>query len=346
MTFDLERFTPQLRRIALAGLLATVAGTPALAQQQVPVRFTHEWRFEGHTAPFFVAQEKGYYKAEGLSVSIDPGAGSTDAINRVASGNYDIGIADINSLIRFRDNPANVPVKAVMMVYDAPPFAIMTLKKNNIRRPKDLEGKVLGAPAADGAYAQWPILVKANEIDTSKVRIENVGFPVREALLAQGKVDAVTTFGSSVLGMRALGVPADEIVLLLMRDYGVELYGSAIIVHPEFLRTHPDAVRGFVRALIKGFQDTFRDPQAAVAIVVKRNPIVKPEIELGRLELVTEQSYVTDWVRKNGFGGVDMERLQRSIDQIGIAFKFTHKPKASDVFTAEYLPPRAERMIK
>jgi len=331
-------------RFPIAAVAYLLTSAAALGQETA-LRFTHEWRLEGHVAPFLVALEKGHYKAEGLNVTIDAGAGSTDAINRVASGNYDMGIADINSLIRFRDNPQNVALKAVMMVYDAPPFAIMTLRKNNIRKPKDLEGKVLGAPAADGAYAQWPILVKVNGIDTSKVRIDNVGFPVREAMLAQGKVDAVTTFGSSVLGMRAQGVPDDEIVLLLMRDHGVELYGSAIIAHPDFLREKPKAVAGFVRALIKGFQDTMHDPEGAMDVLLRRNPIVKRDIELGRLKLVTEQSYVTPWVRQNGLGDVDMQRLERSIDQIGIAFKFTNKPSAADIFTREYLPPRTQRMI-
>jgi len=333
-------------RLVGATLALVVFTAPAFAQKETAVRFLHEWRFEGHVAPFLVALDKGYYKAEGLNVAIDPGTGSLDSVNRVASGAYDMSIADINSLIRYRDNPANVPIKAVMMVYDAPPFAILTLKKNNIRTPKDLEGKVLGAPAADGAYAQWPILVKVNNIDASKVRVENVGFPVREALLARGKVDAVTAFGGNALGLRANNIPQEEIVVLMMRNFGLDLYGSAIIAHPEYLRTQPKAVAGFVRALIKGFQETFRDPEAAIDSVMKRNPVAKPDIELARLKLVTEQSYLTDEVRANGFGAVDMRRLESAIDQVGIAFKYSNKPKASDIFTDEFLPPREQRLIR
>jgi NitT/TauT family transport system substrate-binding protein len=326
---------------ALVGLLFIGA-----AQAQTAVRFLHEWRFEGHVAPFLVALDKGYYKAEGLDVTIDAGTGSLDSINRVASGAYHMSVADINSLIRFRDNPANVPIKAVMMVYDSPPFAILTLKKNNIRTPKDLEGKVLGAPAADGAWAQFPILAKLNNIDMSKVRVDNVGFPVREALLAQGKVDAVTAFGSNALGLRANNIPQEEIVVLMMRRFGLDLYGSAILAHPDFIKTQPKAVAGFVRGLIKGFQDTFRDPDAAIESVMKRNPVAKRDVELARLKTVIEQSYLTDEVRANGFGAVDVKRLESSIDQLGIAFKFTNRPKAGDVFTAEFLPPRGERLVK
>jgi NitT/TauT family transport system substrate-binding protein len=328
----------------VVALVAALVSFSSIAQTNV--RFLHEWRFEGHVAPFLVALDKGYYQAEGLNVTIDPGTGSLDSINRVATRAYDMSIADINSLMRYRDNPANAPLKAVMMIYDSPPFAILTLKKNNIRAPKDLEGKVLGAPAADGAWAQFPILAKVNNIDASKVRVENVGFPVREALLAQGRVDAVTAFGSNALGVVAQGVPQSDVVVLMMRRFGLDLYGSAILAHPEFMKTQPKAVAGFVRALIRGFQDTFRDPDAAIESVMKRNPVAKRDIELARLKLVIEQSYLTDDVRANGFGAVDMRRLESAIDQVAIAFKFTHKPKAADIFTAEFLPPRGERLVK
>ena len=200
-----------------------------------------------------MAIDKGYYKAEGLDVSIDPGAGSVEPINRVASGAYQVAFADINSLIKYRDNPANAPIKAVMMGYDTPAFSIITLKKTGISKPKDLEGRILGAPAPDGAYAQWPIFVDANKIDASKVRIENLGLPVREPMLAQGKVDAITGFWfSSYMNLKANGVAGDDIVVMHMRDYGLELYGNVIIANPEFAKANPKAVAGFIRATPQG----------------------------------------------------------------------------------------------
>src|SRR4029079_15828947 len=101
----------------------------------------------------------------------------------VASGTYQMGFGDINSLIKFRDaNPSN-PVKAVLMVYNKPAFSIVERKSRGVEKPEDLEGKTLGGPAADGAFAQWRIFAKANDINASKVKIENVGFPVREPML-------------------------------------------------------------------------------------------------------------------------------------------------------------------
>ena len=332
-------------RVFAALIGAALLSTSAYAQ--TAIKFALDWRFEGPAAPYFVAIDKGYYKAEGLDVSIDPGAGSVEPINRVASGAYQVAFADINSLIKYRDNPANAPIKAVMMGYDTPAFAIITLKKTGISKPKDLEGRVLGAPAPDGAYAQWPIFVDANKIDASKVKIENLGFPVREPMLAQGKVDAITGFWfSSYMNLKANGVAGDDIVVMLMRDFGLDLYGNVIIANPEFAKANPKALAGFIRATLKGYQDTIASPDTAIDSLMKRNQIAKRDVELERLKLAISRNFVTPDVKKNGLGGVDMARLSRSIDQIGLTFKYTNKPKAEDIFTAEFLPAKEARLVK
>jgi NitT/TauT family transport system substrate-binding protein len=332
-----------IRRLLCGILLAFGPTSPLLAQ--TPIKFSLDWKFEGTQAPFLLAMDRGYFKAEGLDVTIDTAGGSVEPINRIASRTYDMAFADINSMIKFRDQNSETPLKAVFMIYSNPPFAIVTRKSRGVTTPKDLEGKKLGAPTADGAYAQWPIFVKANGIDASKVQIMNVGFPVREPMLVSGQVDAITGFSfSSYINVKYSGVPQDDIVVLLMASYGVSLYGNTIMVNPSFAAEKPEAVRGFLRAFLKGLKDTANNPVAAIDSVLKRNETANKDAELDRLQLALRDNILTPEVKANGFGGVDMARLDRAIDQIALTYAFkSAKPKADDIFDASFLPPAPDR---
>lgn len=336
---------PLLSTLALA---ATLFGASLPGRADTDIKFALDWKFEGPSAPYFVAIDKGFYKAEGLNVTIDTGPGSVAGIARVAAGTYPLGFFDINSLVKFRDQNPEKGVKAVLMVYDTPPFSIVTLTKTGISKPKDLEGKVLGAPAPDGAFAQWKAFVKENGIDADKVKVENVGFPVREPMLADGKVDAITGFSfSSYFNLLQRGIKPDDIKVMLMADYGLLLYGNAVIVNEDFAKANPKAVAGFVRATIKGIQYTVANPEDAIKSVMKRNETGDEKIELARLKMAIKDNIATEWVSKNAIGGIDRDRMTKAIDQIAITYDFKNKlPISTDIFIDEYLPPADERKLK
>jgi NitT/TauT family transport system substrate-binding protein len=336
---------PTIRSLVLGALAGLLAASAAAAQ--TPVRFSLDWRWEGPAAPFAVALDKGYFKAEGLDVTIDPAAGSREPISRVASGTYDMGFGDVNSLVRFRDENPSADIKAVMVIYDRPPFAIIGRKSRGISKEvSSLAGKKFGAPAADGAFAQWPIFKAVNKIDDSGMRMENVGFPVREPMLAQGEVDAVFGFSmSSFINLKSRGVPADDIVVMLMSDYGVDLYGNAIMVSGKFAAEKPEAVKGFLRALMKGVHDTVKDPATAVDSVIKRNDVAKKDVELERLRMVLEQNMLTPAVKQNGFGGIERARFDKALEQIGLTFPYKNKPKVEDIFADQFLPAADLRKV-
>jgi len=334
-------------RVAQAGLIIAAACFSDAVSAQQPVKFSLDWKFEGPAAPFTVAIDRGYFKAEGLDVTIDTSPGSLEPINRVASSTYDMGIGDINSLIKFRDSNPSAPIQAVFMFYNRPAFSVVARKSLGVTNPKDLEGKKLGAPAADGAYAQWPIFVQANGIDASKVVIENVGFPLREPMLQKGDVAAITGFSfSSFINLKSMGVPVDDIVVMLMADYGVNLYGNTVFANPKFQAEHPEAVKAFLRALLKGMKDTVKDPTSAVDSVLARNGVATKPVELERLRMAITDNILSAEVKANGYGGVNMDRLAKSIDQIALTYTFKNdKPKASAIFDPEFLPPAADRKV-
>ncbi len=329
----------------VAGVIAALPGAITVAAAQTAVRFSLDNRFEGPEAPFLVGLDQGYYRDEGLAVAIDTAASSRDAIARVASGRYDMGFGDINALIKFRDQNPGVPVRAVFMVYNRPAFSIVTRKSRGVTAPKDLEGKKLGAPAADSAFAQWKIFVQATGIDASKVAIEDVGPPIREPMLAAGQLDAITGASFySYVNLKDRGVPVDDVVVLMMADYGVELYGHAIIVNPDFAAAYPEAVKGFLRAFLKSLKSTAKDPAAAVDSVLRRNDTARKDVELERLTMALRDNILTPEARADGLGAVDGARLDRAIDQIGLTYAFRSRPKGPDIFDPSSLPPVTDRM--
>ncbi|MCC5961821.1 MAG: ABC transporter substrate-binding protein [Rhodobacteraceae bacterium] len=322
--------------------LSAAIGFGALAvsaHAQTSMPFALDWRFEGPSAPYFVAIDQGFFADAGLEVEISAGEGSLDAIPKVATGAYPVGFADINSLIRFLDQNPDAPVIGAMMVYDKPPFAIVGRRSLGVEEPSDLEGRTLGAPPPDGAFAQWPIFVDVTGIDESQVTIEPVGFPTREPSLAEGTVDAVTGFSfTSFLSTARLGVDEDDISVMLMADYGVDLYGNVVIVNTDFAEENPDAVSGFLEAVAQGWITTIADPEAAIESLVSRNPAMDGELELRRLQLAMEDTVLTDWVMENGMGTIDMDRFENALEQIRLTYEYQNEPDASLFFTDAYLP--------
>lgn len=328
------------------GLIAAAAVIPASAQTNIS--FTLDWRFEGPAAGFFLAEDNGHFAAEGLNVTIDTGAGSVEAIPRVSTGTYQMGFGDINSLIKFLDQDPTQDVRAVMMIYDIPTFSIVGRRSLGITEdPKSLEGKKLGAPPPDGAFAQWPAFVDVNKLDTSTITLEGIGFPVREPMLAQGEVDAVFGFAFSViLNLKAQGVPDEDIVPILMAENGLDLYGNAILVNTKFAESNPEAVKGFLRALAKGFADAVADPDAGAAAVLKRNEILDLAVETERLKMANAMNINTAAVQTNGFGNIEMDRLARAFEQLWLSMDLKGNVKPEDVVDMQYLPPVEERRFK
>jgi NitT/TauT family transport system substrate-binding protein len=130
----------------------------------------------------------------------------------------------------------------------------------------------------------------------------------------------------------------------MMADYGVDLYGNAIIVNPQFAAAHPDAVKSFLRAFLKSLKATAKDPPAAIESVLRRNDAAKKDVELERLTMALRDNILTPEVRAGGLGGVDGARFDKAIDQIALTYEFRTRPKGADIFDSSALPPAADRM--
>jgi NitT/TauT family transport system substrate-binding protein len=336
-----------IARARLACLAGVTAGLIAgAAHAQTGLKLSLDERLEGPAALFLLPQDRGYYRNEGLDVTIEEGASALDPITRVATGGFELGFADINALIRYRDQNPAAPIKAVYMLFNKAPFAIVGRKSRGISDPKSLEDKKLGGSPAGATYDQWPIFAKLNDIDAAKVAVEKISVPVRAPMLAAGQLDAVLGYSYRVyVDLKDRGVPVDDVVLLPMANYGLKLYGGAIIVNSKFAAEKPDVVEAFLRAFQKGLKDTIKNPSAAVDSLLKRDDLGKREVELERLRMAIRDNIVTPEVRANGLGAIDGTRLTEAINQIALTYPFKAKPKASDIFDPAFLPAAADRKL-
>ena len=322
----------------------SAAETPA--PSSIAIHFTFDRPPDASMAPFFLAAKDGKFGAERLNVSFSSAAGSPEALARVAKGDSELALVDINELIRFRDKEDAAPVKAVFVLFNRAPYAIMARRSRGIHLLPDLDGKTVGVAEADLSMRLWPALAQQNGIKASRVKFHKISAAVREPILSAGQVDAVAGFSHlSAVNLRDRGVPGADLVVLRYADYGCEAYGFAVAVNAAFAAAKPDAVKGFVRALIAGIAATVKEPARAADDAASRIDGGDRDLELERLRTVLADNVLTDEVKRNGLGGIEPRRLERSIDQIAQDFKFRKRPTPGDVFDDQFLPPVAERLI-
>jgi NitT/TauT family transport system substrate-binding protein len=319
----------------------------ASAAQAQPknVRIMMDWVVQGTHAPFFVADEKGYFKSEGLAVVIDAGKGATNTAVSVASGVYQMGYGDLPTMIRFNaQNPAS-PLTTVYVSFDESPNCIVSLKSKGIRTPADLEGKkIAGGPGA-AVHDTISILLNASGHKNVKINWVPVTPQLFPSVLRKGEVDGLGAFtNSQIPALLDLGFKMEELSVLKYSDFGANLYGLGLIVTKKFADENPEAVRGLVRAFNRGLKDTIANPEQALAIMKARDPLIKVETEKVRLQIVLGHT-VTPYVQQHGLSSVTPERLKQNIDATVAAYQLGKSPDPATVYTDKFLPPQAERMV-
>jgi NitT/TauT family transport system substrate-binding protein len=329
--------------LMFAGLMFVVLMSTGPAIAETALKLSLDFIMFGPNSPFVYADEHGYFNEAGLSVRIDPSSGSGDAINRLASGAYDIGYADVSTLIEFAaKNPAAAP-KIVLFIQDRTPSTILYRKQKGIGKPKDLEGHSLGSGAADAGSRLFPTFARLNNIDVGKVDRQLVDFRLRDSMFAQGKFDAIIAYADSMLNVRTLGLDISEVGRLDYADWGLNFYGNAMIASRQIIDANPAAVRGAVEAVAKAWRDAARDQRPIIDALIKRNSMAKREVDLERLEFIVRNQVISPFTRANGIGAVDAKRLDDNLRLVGEGFNLASVPSRADIFDDRFLPPTGAR---
>ncbi len=330
-----------------AGLAASaVLGAPAITQTLPRVRFMMDWAWQGPQAFALVAQQKGYFREAGVEVQLDRGRGSGAVPVEIAGGNYQMGYGDLSPMVRFLADRPETGLQAVAILAHANALACTVRADSNIRTPKDLEGKTLAAPEVDAGRQLFPAFAKVNGIDASRITWLSVAPDLREPMLVQRRADGITGFITSTLpSLERIGMPASQQRIFRYREFGVPFYSSAIQTTRRFADENPAAVRGVVRAMIRGMRDAVRNPDEAMQALQRHEALTDVAAERARWIFNIAELQDTPEVRAGGLANVDMARLQRGITMVEEAFNLTPRLQAAQVYNAAFMPPREDTML-
>ena len=315
--------------------LALVALLPLVPTAQAPekVVFALNWFAVGDHAAYWVALEKGYYKAKGLEVDLQNSKGSGDSIGKVDTGRADIGLADSAVVIAAVGRGAKV--KVVGMVFDKTPMNTWSRKDAPITKPKDMEGKTVGAPPGDGQRQVFPAFAKLNGIDASKVTWVNVEPAAKVPALAEKRVDSVADYTTGLpFYEKAMG--KGNAVMMPWASFGFDMYSMSVIASEKTMKERPKVLRDFLAASYQGWRDVMDNPKSALEIFKKRVPeidvsIIEPNMLMG-LELMK-----TDRYAKNGIGWMEEKKMCASVDLVNTYMGVPTKVECKAVYTNEFL---------
>ena len=336
-------------RFSLAlGAVALACALPTAAQEPTKIKFTLDWKIQGVHAWFYLAQDKGYFKAENLDVTIDQGDGSAAAVSKVMSGTNQAGVGDMNAIIQGASTkPGEAPVM-VYMIYNRAPFALITKAGGPIKTLKDVEGKTLGSPAGSAALKVFAALAKKNGIDEKKVTWTNMAPNLQEQMLLRGQVEASAVFSAtSYMNLVAMGVDPDkDIRWIFYNDQGLDLYSNGVLVSNKLAKENPKAVTGLVKAINRAMKECIAQPDLCIDNLAKNEPLINKDIEKRRMIYVLKSNVLTPEATELGLGDINDARMARSVTQIVESYELTRSPPPAEIFNRSFLPPKADRMVK
>ena len=337
----------RLQLVLVITLLLAAVIPVARADQPTHLRFSTDSFLVGATAPFLYAAQKGMFAARNIDMDVEPSSGSGDCISKIAAGSSDAGYADLSTLIEFTArHPDQAPV-AVMIMMDHSPQAIISFRKAGIEKPADLIGKRIGTAQLDAASRMFPLFARLTNLPMSQLNLIPVDQQLRDTLFARGEFDAVIGFDYTIMfKVAALTHNFDDMRAMYVRDYGLDLYGNAVIVSQRLIKSNPAAVAGVVAAAAEGWIRGEQDRDGVIAALIQRDPLMQAPVERARLDWALSGLIMTPNVMAHGLGYTEPARLQKNVDFVVEGFGLPRKPAVSDVVSDAFLPPEEARHFR
>jgi NitT/TauT family transport system substrate-binding protein len=334
----------QLMTVSLLALLSVIGGlsfspvylSAAEKPKETPVTIRLDFIVGGNHAPWFVAWEKGFYAKRGLNVTIQPGTGSADTIRTIAAGGADVGFANVSTAIVGRSRGAPV-VSVAQLGYIA--VTVLWREETDIKSLKDLERK---SWAISPGQAQWfllPALARINNLDFKSIKIEETAPPLQPAALLAKKADFITMFRASNDEVAEMTAAKQGIRLkrIHMRDAGLDIYGSALVVKDEDIKRRPEMIRAYVEGTMEGLRYTRDHQEEALRILLKLKPELDKELTRLQIKNGVEEVFIPAESLALGYGYMKPDVMEKTVRITNEFFDVAGKVSTAGVYSNRFV---------
>jgi NitT/TauT family transport system substrate-binding protein len=290
----------------------------------------------GKHAPWFVAWEKGFYAKRGLAVTIQAGAGSADTVRTIAAGGADFGFADMSTTIVAKSR--GTPVQTVAQ-FGYVPATVMWREDTDIKKLKDLEGK---SWAISPGQAQWflmPAYCRINKIDYKSIRIQETAAPLQPAALVAKRADFIVMYRASNDEVAELAATKQGMKLnrIYMKDTGLDIYGSGLIVKDDDLKKRPELVRAYVEATMEGLRYSRDNQEESLRILLKHKPELDQYLTTVQLKNALTEVFLPPESIQTGMGYMKPDIMEKTIRVVNEFFDVARKVSPQEVFTNQFI---------
>jgi NitT/TauT family transport system substrate-binding protein len=336
MTSVREFLAAALSITALGLSITGILAAPVHAAEKATLAIRMDFIIGGKHAPWFVAWEKGFYSKRGLSVKVEPGAGSADTVRAIAAGIADVGFADISTAIVARSR--GTPIQAVAQLGYLP-GTILWREETPIKTLKDLEGKVW---AISPAQAQWffmPAYCRINGIDFKAIKIQETAPALQPAALVARKADFIVMYRASndEVAEQAATKQGIKLKRIYMKDTGLNVYGSALVVKDDDVKRRPDVIRAYVEGTMEGLRYARDHQEEALRILLKHKPELNKDLARIQLKNAVEEVFIPPESRDSDFGAMKPDVMEKTVRITNEFFDVARKISVEEVHTNQFI---------
>lgn len=291
------------------------------------ITFSLDFLVDGLHAPFYLAQDLGWFEDSNLNVDIRTATGSSDAVARVGSGRAQLGLSTASVALNGIARGLPIQAVAVLLVHSAQ--ATETLRTSNITDVQGLRGHSIGITPAGGERELISAILELNDVSPDEVDFVSITAENGKALLLSEQVDAVSFFPAIFADVQ------EDVNIIPWFEYGLDIYGTTIIVNTDFAEENPEAVTAFVNNAMRGLQYTLDNPDEAAETVANH---AEGEVEFFRTEMDIYEPYWLDpALQEQGLGYMTDERWAET-QEISVEYLDQEQELPLDqVYTNEFL---------